>query len=292
MGIAMLGVTVAKAMKEELSQRAEKLIEKGIHPQLAILRVGARPDDLSYERGARKRMELVGIQCQVTEVEESVSQEELDRVFEELNRDERIHGILVFQPFPSHLNAETIKNTICPKKDVDGMSPTNKVRLFSGVHTGFAPCTAEAVMEMLDHYEIPISGKRVVILGRSMVIGKPLAMLMLERNATVTICHSKTENLEQICQEAEILVAAAGQAKMVSDSMVREGAVVVDVGIHVEEDGSMCGDVDYDSVLLKASYVSKVPGGVGSITTSVLAKHVLDSAESGEYEKREMTRRS
>lgn len=279
MGIAMMGLEVAKAMKEALIQEVQILKEKGICPHLTIIRVGARPDDLAYERGARKRMELVGIECNVIELEETITQDEFEHVFDQVNQDEHVHGILLFQPLPAHLDAESVKAKIYPYKDVDCMCKENAAKIFMGDQTGHAPCTAEAVMEMLRHYEIPVAGKRVVILGRSLVIGKPLSMLMLEQNATVTICHSRTENLEAICREADILVAAVGKARMVKEKMVKEGAIVVDVGINVDESGNLCGDVDYAQVEAKASYISPVPKGVGSVTTSVLAKHVITAAK-------------
>lgn len=279
MGIAMMGSEVAKAMKENLIQEVEVLKEKGIAPHLAIIRVGARPDDLAYERNAKRRMEMVGIVCDVIELEETISQEAFVKVFCEVNQDEKVHGILLFQPLPDHLDVEEVKTKIHPYKDVDCMCMDNAAKVFMGDQTGHAPCTAEAVMEMLSHYEIPVAGKRVVILGRSLVIGRPLSMLMLEQNATITICHSKTENLEEVCKEADILVAAVGRNRMVTEQMVREGAVVVDVGINVDESGNLCGDVDFAQVEGKAAYISPVPKGVGSVTTSVLAKHVIQAAK-------------
>lgn len=283
----MMGSEVAKAMKKDLIQEVEVLKEKGVEPHLTIIRVGDRPDDLTYERNAKRRMELVGITCSVVELEESISQKELEKVFSEVNQDENVHGILLFQPLPAHLNVEPIKSQIHPYKDVDCMCMENAAKIFVGNQTGHAPCTAEAVMEMLRHYEISVSGKRVVILGRSLVIGRPLSMLMLEQNATVTICHSKTEHLEEVCKEADILVAAVGKARMVTDEMVREGAVVVDVGINVDENGNLFGDVDFAKVEAKSDFITPVPKGVGSVTTSVLAKHVIQAARllSGEVVK-------
>ena len=279
MGITMMGSEVAKAMKENLIQEVEVLKGKGITPHLTIIRVGDRPDDVTYERNAKRRMELVGIACNVIELEETVSQEEFENVFCQLNQDENVHGILLFQPLPDHLDVEKVKSRIHPYKDVDCMCIENAAKVFMGDQTGHAPCTAEAVMEMLRHYEIPVAGKRVVVLGRSLVIGRPLSMLMLEQNATVTICHSKTENLEEVCKEADILVAAVGRPRMVTGQMVREEAVVVDVGINVDEKGNLCGDVDFEDVEARASYISPVPRGVGSVTTSVLAGHVIQAAK-------------
>lgn len=280
MGTVMLGTEVAKAMKERLIRRTEALKDRGIRPKLAILRVGERPDDLSYERGARKRMELTGIECQVTELSEEVSQRELEAALRDLNQDPAVHGILLFRPLPSHLDEEPLKQIIDPVKDVDCMSPVNMAKVFSGDDSGYAPCTPEAVMEMLDHYGIDLKGKNVTVIGRSMVVGRPLAMMLLKRHATVTICHTRTRDLAAACRAADILIAAAGKAKMVTASMAGEGAVVVDVGINMDSEGNLCGDVDFEAVEPKASFISPVPRGVGSVTTSVLAQHVVRAAES------------
>lgn len=279
MAEVMLGVEVAKAMKTQIIEKVESWKEKGIIPNLTIIRVGAREDDLAYERGAKKRMELTGIDCKVLELPEDISQEKLEAEFQKVNEDPKVHGILLFRPLPKHLNEEPLRMMIDPYKDVDGMSPVNMAKVFSGDISGHAPCTAEAVMEMLDYYQINLTGKKVAIVGRSMVVGRPLSMLMLQKNATVTICHTRTKDLPGTLREAEVLVAAAGKAKMITEDMVGEGAVVADVGINVDEDGNLCGDVDYDAAEKKASYISPVPRGVGSVTTSVLAKHVVKSVE-------------
>ena len=275
----MKGADVAKAMKEDLIKEVGELKEKGVFPCLAIVRVGARPDDLAYERGAMKRMESTGIGFQVFELPEDISQEAFEEEFRKVNNDPQIHGILLFRTLPKHLDEEPVKAMINPWKDVDCMSPVNIAKVFSGDETGFAPCTPEAVMEMLDYYKIDLAGKKVTVVGRSMVVGKPLSMLLLKKNATITVCHTRTADLSGTCRDAEILVAAAGKAKMVTEDMVGEGAVVVDVGINVDEEGKMCGDVDYDNVEAKASYISPVPRGVGSVTSSVLAKHVVKGAK-------------
>lgn len=278
MGTEMTGIEVAKAMRERMTAEVETLKAAGTEPCLAIVRVGERPDDLAYERGAKKRMELVGIMCRVIELSEDISQEEFEEEFDKINADPSVHGILLFQPLPNGLDAEPVQKKIDPLKDVDGMSPINVAKVFAGDESGFAPCTAEAVMEMLDYYGIEPEGKRAVIVGRSMVVGKPLSMMMLAKNATVTVCHTRTKNLEAICRDADILVACAGKARMITADMVGEGAVVVDVGINVDEEGNLCGDVDYEAVAEKASYISPVPRGVGSVTTSVLAAHVVRAA--------------
>ncbi len=279
MAIVMKGIEVAKAMKEKLIKETEQLKAQGICPNLTIIRVGARPDDLAYERGALKRMELTGIDCKVVELPEDVSQKAFEEEFLRVNEDDNVHGILLFRPLPKHLDEEPVKNMINPLKDVDCMSPVNAAKVFMGDETGSAPCTSEAVVEMLEHFEVPLEGKKVTIVGRSMVVGKPLAMLMLGKNATVTVCHTKTRDLSEMCRQAEVLVAAAGKAAMITEDMVSEGTIVADVGINVDEEGNLCGDVDYEGVLKQASMISPVPGGVGSITTSVLAKHVIRSAK-------------
>lgn len=278
MSVVMRGTDVAKAMKEDLSREVSALKEAGIQPCLAIIRTGARPDDLAYERGARKRMELVGIECKVAELSEDISQKELEQAFSKVNEDPAVHGILLFQPLPGDLDVKPLKAMIDPMKDVDGMNPENIAKVFAGDESGFAPCTAEAVIEMLRHYGIVLKGKKVTVVGRSMVVGKPLSMLLLKEHATVTVCHTRTADLKAECQRADILIAAAGKAKMITEEMAGEGAAVVDVGINVDEEGNLCGDVDYDAVLGKVSHISPVPGGVGSVTSSVLAKHVVRSA--------------
>jgi methylenetetrahydrofolate dehydrogenase (NADP+)/methenyltetrahydrofolate cyclohydrolase len=278
MSIIMKGSEVAAAMKEELLREVEKLAQKGIVPQLGIVRVGARPDDLAYERGAVKRMEAVGIRCKVIELPELINQEEFEKEFSAVNNDPDIHGILLFRPLPKQLNEDPVRSMINPKKDVDCMSPVNMAKVFAGDESGFAPCTPEAVMEALAHFGIDLKGKRVTVVGRSMVVGKPLSMLLLKKNATVTICHTRTADLGATCRNAEILIAAAGKAKMITADFVSEGSVVVDVGINVSSDGKLCGDVDFEAVAPKSSYITPVPGGVGTVTSSVLAKHVVQAA--------------
>jgi len=280
MSIIMKGSEVASAMKEELLREVEKLAQKGIVPELAIVRVGARPDDLAYERGAIKKMGGMGIHCKVIELPESISQADFEKEFSAVNSNPDIHGILLFRPLPKQLNEDAVRSMINPKKDIDCMSPVNMAKVFAGDESGFAPCTAEAVMEVLAHYAIDVRGKRVTVVGRSMVVGKPLSMLLLKKNATVTICHTKTINLEETCRNAEILVAAAGKAAMITADFVSENAVVVDVGINVDSDGKLCGDVDFDTVAPKAASITPVPGGVGAVTSSVLAKHVVRAANS------------
>lgn len=278
MALIMQGREVAEAMRQELRAEAAALRAAGIRPRLVMLRVGGREDDLAYERAVQKRMEGLQIEYEVCALPQNVSQQELESVFEGFNRDGKIHGILVFRPLPGHLDEEPLREMISPEKDADGMGVLNTARLFAGEDTAYPPCTAQAVIEMLDHYGIEPAGKRVTLIGRSMVVGRPLAMLLLNRNATVRICHTRTANVKEACLDAEILVAAAGFAGMVREEMVSPGTIVIDVGINVDKNGKICGDVDYEAVKEKASCITPVPGGIGSITTTVLAKHVLRGA--------------
>ena len=279
MSIVMKGSEVAGALRESIAAGVQELAGQGVTPCLAIVRVGVRPDDLSYERGAVKRMASVGIRCSVTELAEDIHQEEFLERFRALNEDPAVHGILLFRPLPRQLDEQAVRMLVNPAKDVDGMSPVNSAKVFAGDRTAFAPCTPEAVMEVLAHYGVDLTGKRVTIVGRSMVVGRPLAMLMLQRNATVTICHTRTKDLPGTCRGAEILVAAAGKARMVTADFVAPGATVIDVGINVDEHGNLCGDVDYDAVAPIAAAITPVPGGIGAVTSSVLAGHVLRAAK-------------
>ena len=274
MGTLLDGKVVAASLKEETLKAAKELREKGTAPKLTIVRVGANPSDLSYERGALKRMQGC-IDTEVKELPEDITQEDFIKALKEVNEDKNTHGILVFRPLPKQLDEEVIKYVIAPEKDVDCFSPTNVAKVMEGDQTGFAPCTPTAVMEILSYYNVDLKGAKSVVLGRSMVVGKPVAMLLLGQNATVTITHSKTKELPAVCAEADVLIAAIGRAKMVTADYVKEGAVVVDVGINVDEEGKLCGDVDFADVENKASMLTPVPGGVGSVTTSVLAKHVI-----------------
>lgn len=274
--IELRGKDVVAAMKERMLEEIERL--DGIVPKLAIIRVGEKPDDISYERGAIKRMATVGIECSSHVYPEVIGQEEFLREFQAINEDSDVDGILLLRPLPKHLDERMIENKIDPQKDVDGISPVNMAKVFAGDNTGFAPCTAEAVVEMLEYAKLPLAGKNVTVIGRSLVVGKPLAMLLLKKNCTVTICHTKTLDMKAICQKAEILIAAAGRAKMVDKSYVGQGAVLIDVGINMDENNKLCGDADFESISECASMATPVPGGVGTVTTSVLASHVVRSA--------------
>lgn len=271
------GKEVAAALKDKLTEEVKKLKEQGKALGLCIVMAGDRPDSASYIKGAVKRCTDIGIDCQVEKLPEGISQDEFLKVLDRLNKDSKINGIIIMRPLPSQISEDVVKYKIAPEKDVDCFSPINVSKVMSGDSDGFAPCTPAAVIEILDYYGIGLEGKRAVLIGRSMVVGRPLAMMLLKRNATVTICHTRTKNLPQETRRAEILIAAAGKARMVTKDMVSEGAVVIDVGINFDESGKMCGDVDFDSVSPIAGQITPVPGGVGSVTSTVLAKHVIEA---------------
>ncbi len=277
--LLLKGAEVAKALTETLQQEAEQLKAKGVEPCLAILRVGARDDDLSYERGAMKRCEKIGIAVRQVVLPEDVTQEALMSEVRKLNEDAGVHGVLMFRPLPKHLDDEAVRAALAPAKDMDGITDGSMTAVYAGTKNGYAPCTAQACVELLKHYNIPIKGKRVVVIGRSLVIGKPVSLLLLAEHATVTICHSRSENLSEICKEADILVVAAGKAGMVGAESVRAGQVVLDVGIHANEDGTLCGDTRFAEVEPIVAAITPVPGGVGAVTTAVLASHVIEAAK-------------
>lgn len=273
------GKEVAASCSAELSARAEELKRRGIEPTLEIIRIGEDPGDISYERGAVNRCGKIGIAVRSLVLEPEVTQEKLLAVIDEANAAPGIHGVLLLRPLPKHLDSSLIENRLDPDKDADGMTDLSMSGIFTGRQTGYPPCTPEAVMKILDHYGIDCTGKRAVVIGRSLVFGKPAAMLLLQRNATVTICHTRTVDLPSVTREADILIAAAGQMKMIGSEHVREGQVVIDVGIHMGEDGKLCGDVDMDAAGPVASAITPVPGGVGAVTTTVLAEHVIRATE-------------
>ncbi|MCR4429331.1 MAG: bifunctional 5,10-methylene-tetrahydrofolate dehydrogenase/5,10-methylene-tetrahydrofolate cyclohydrolase [Caldiserica bacterium] len=279
MAVIFKGVEVVNSLKEKLLQEVEELRSEGVFPSLAIVRLGAKPDDVSYEKGAIKRCEGLNIKCSTFEYPEDFPHQDLLNEIKRLNSDPSIHGILIFRPLPSQINENELKYVIDPGKDVDCFSPVNVAKVFEGDETGFPPCTPQAVIEMLDHYGISVKGKRVTVIGRSLVVGRPLAMMLLQRHATITICHTRTVDLENVCRQSEILIAAAGKAKMVKASFLSPGQVVIDVGINVDENGNLCGDVDFDEAEKVVSAISPVPGGVGTVTTSVLAAHVIKAAK-------------
>jgi methylenetetrahydrofolate dehydrogenase (NADP+)/methenyltetrahydrofolate cyclohydrolase len=273
------GKEVAEALKQRLIKEVEELKKKGKTPGLCIVMVGDRADSAAYIKGAVKRCGDIGIDCSVKELPGDLSQEKFIEEIHRLNNDPAVSGILVMRPLPSRISEDVVKYEISPAKDVDCFNPVNVSKVMSGEEGGFAPCTPSAVMEILRHYGIELQGRRAVVIGRSMVVGRPLAMMLLKKNATVTVCHTKTAELAEETRRAEILVAAAGRARMVKKEMVKEGAVVIDVGINFDENGKMCGDVDFDEVSPVAGMITPVPGGVGAVTSTVLAKHVIEACK-------------
>ena len=269
------GKPVADKISEGLIKEVEELKAKGITPKLAIVRVGASPDDLAYERGALGRSKKVGIDAEVKELPEDISQDDFIKELKAVNDDPSVNGILVFRPFPKQLDEEVIKYVIAPEKDIDCFSPINAAKLVEDDATGFAPCTAVSVVEILKYYEVPLEGSNAVVLGRSMVIGKPAALLLLRENATSTIRHSRTKDIAGVSKGGDILVAAIGRAKFATKDFIKEGGAVIDVGINVDEEGNLVGDVDFEEAEKVAGMITPVPGGVGSVTTSILARHVI-----------------
>lgn len=279
MSMLLRGAPAAAALNEKTVQLVSELREKGIVPTLAIVRLGAREDDLSYERGAVKRCAAVGIETRCVSLPADISGEKLERTLRSLSAEETVHGILLLRPLPPALDETRILRAIAPEKDVDGATEASLATVYAGAGEGFAPCTAQAVLELLDYYEIPIEGKRAVILGRSLVVGRPAAMLLLHRGATVTLCHSKTENAAEIAREADILVAATRRRESVGAAYFRAGQTVIDVGIHYnEETQKLCGDIVFAEAESVVRAVTPVPGGVGALTTAVLAAHTAKAA--------------
>jgi methylenetetrahydrofolate dehydrogenase (NADP+)/methenyltetrahydrofolate cyclohydrolase len=272
------GAPAAAALNEKTAVRVAALREKGVTPTLAILRVGERPDDISYENSALKRCEKLGIRAKRIILPADTAQDTLIETIRGLNTDPEADGVLMFRPLPKGIDESFVGNCLHPAKDIDGITNTSIAGVYSGRQIGFPPCTPQAVMEILSYYGIDLNGKRTVVIGRSLVIGKPIAMMLLAQNATVTICHTHTEDMPAICRNAEILVAAVGRAKMIDKNYLSPGQIVVDVGINVDESGQLCGDVDFEQAEPIVRAITPVPGGIGSVTTAVLAQHVLDAA--------------
>ena len=274
------GAPVAAALTDKMKQDVAELQEHGINPTLAILRVGERPDDLAYERGAVKRSEKAGVEVRKVVLPEDVTQEEFDRVLTELNQDASVHGILMMRPLPGHLDNERARQMLAPEKDIDGCTDGSLAGVFTNTPTGFPPCTAQAAMEMLHHYGYEVQGKKVAVIGRSLVIGRPVAMMLMHENATVVNCHTRTVDVPSITREADIIIAAAGRLRNVTAEFVKEGQIIIDVGVNWDEDkGGISGDVDFDAVEPIVAAITPVPGGVGTVTSSVLISHVIEAAK-------------
>lgn len=272
------GRAVALELTLQLEKEVLELKGKGITPTLAIVRVGDRPDDISYERGVLKSAAKIGVEVETVLLESDVSIEAFETSVRFLNENDKIHGILIFRPLPKQLPESYVKTILNDEKDIDCFTSINMSKVFESDRSGFYPCTPAAVLEILDHYKIDVSGKTVCIIGRSLVVGKPLAMMLLDRNATVTICHAKTADLPGVASKCDIVVAAVGRPKMVKSSFIKKGAIVIDVGINTDENGKLCGDVDFDDVAKEASMITPVPGGVGAVTNNVLLKQLLRAA--------------
>ena len=273
------GKEVVAAMNEKLKAEVETLKSKGISPTLAILRVGERPDDISYERGATKRCETVGVAVKNVVLPADVTQDVLMKSIDELNNDTNVHGVLIFRPLPKHLDGEAVRKALKPEKDIDGITDGSLAGVFSGSGEGFAPCTAQACMEILDFYGIDCKGKRATVIGRSLVVGKPAAVMLMGKNATVTVCHTKTVDMPSVAKNAEILIVAAGKAGAVTKEYLSPGQIVVDVGINMNDEGKLCGDVNFEDAEPIVGSITPVPGGVGTVTTSVLVSHVVEAAK-------------
>ena len=281
MALLLKGGQAAAAMNEKTAARVAALAAAGVVPTLAVVRMGAREDDLSYERGVMNRCAKLGIQVKPYLLEADASQDQLLAVLEEINQDGSIHGCLIFRPLPAQIDDKAVRAALAPEKDVDGITDASLAGVFTGSGVGYAPCTAQACVEILDHYGIPLEGKRVTVVGRSLVVGKPAAMLLDRKNATVTICNSRTRNLPEICRGADVLVVAMGKRGAIGGDCVVPGQVVVDVGIHTDENGKLCGDVRFEEAEPVVAAITPVPGGVGAMTTSVLAAHVVEAAGKG-----------
>ncbi len=273
------GKDVVESLNSKLTEQVSKLKADGITPTLAILRVGEREDDLSYERGAKKRCEQVGVSVKVVALPMDVTEEEYLGELDKLNKDLTVSGILMFRPLPKHIDEMKARNMLAAEKDVDGCTDLSLAGVFTNTELGFAPCTAEAAMEILKFYNIPLQGKKAVVIGRSLVIGRPVAMLLMHANATVTICHTKTTDITAITRDADIVVVASGQMESVGREYLSEGQTVIDVGIsYNSEKNKLCGDVKFDEAEEIVDAITPVPGGVGGVTTSILVKHVVEAA--------------
>ena len=284
----LLGKEVNEKLNARIIADCEAVKAQGVQPTLCIVRCGERPDDLSYENGATKRAELLGVAVEKVVLPEDVSKEELLKTIDEINANDKIHGVLMFRPLPKHLKADQdeICNRLDPRKDVDGMTDGSNAGVFMGKKLGFAPCTPAACMEILDHYGIDCTGKKAVVIGRSLVVGKPAAMMLMGKNATVTVCHTRTKDVPSVTREADIVISAAGVLKSLTKEYVRPGQIVVDVSINWDAEkitsrgkGGIAGDAVYEEVEPIVDAITPVPGGVGAVTTSVLIGHVVEAAK-------------
>jgi len=274
------GAPVIAKLQEEMIKDVENLKAKGVEPTLLILRVGERPDDISYEKGATKKAETVGVKVEKLVLPVDVSQEEFDKALTKANEDDSVHGILMFRPLPKTLDNEKARKMLSPEKDIDGCTDGSLAGVFTNTKVGFPPCTAEAAMEILKFYNVELKGKKACVLGRSLVIGRPVSMMLMHENATVVTCHTKTENTAEIASKADILICASGQLHSVGPDYTNENQVIVDVGINWDEEkGGISGDCDFESVEPKVKAITPVPGGVGGVTSTILISHVIEACK-------------
>lgn len=274
------GKAVADSISEKTKEKVDGLKNVGITPTLAIMRLGENPGDVFYEKGAVKRAGEVGIDVKKFIYDENISQEKLIEEIDKINNDDSIHGVLLFRPLPKHIDDQTVCEALAPAKDMDGITSGSMAGVFTASGEGYPPCTAQACIEILKYYGIELSGKKVTVMGRSLVIGRPVAMMAMHENATVTVCHSRTskEDFAAAGRNAEIVIAALGRAKMIDDSVLGKGQTLIDVGINTDENGKMCGDIDFEKAEREAAAITPVPGGVGSVTTAILMQHVAEAA--------------
>ncbi|MDR2434778.1 MAG: bifunctional 5,10-methylenetetrahydrofolate dehydrogenase/5,10-methenyltetrahydrofolate cyclohydrolase [Treponema sp.] len=273
------GKEVVDSLVAGMKKDVETLKAKGIVPALGIIRVGERADDISYEKGVTKRCDTAGVVVKQYVLPVDAPQRQLLDVINTVNIDKNVHGVLLFRPLPKHIDSNAIRAALLPAKDVDGITDGSLAGVFANTGLGFPPCTAEACMTVLAHYGIDITGRRVTVVGRSLVIGRPVAMMLMHKNATITICHTRTKDLPSVVREGEIVIAAAGQSEFLTGDFFREGQIVIDVGIHVKSDGSLCGDVKFAEAEPIVKAITPVPGGVGGVTTCVTIKHVIEAAK-------------
>ena len=278
------GAPVAGAITRRNKEVVEELKSKGINPTLAIIRLGENASDLAYESGALKRAEKTGVQVKQFVFPEDMKEKDLIKEIKKINADDSIHGVLMFRPLPEHIDEKAVCETLAPEKDMDGITSGSMAGVFMDTELGYPPCTAEAVMELLDYYDVPLKGSKVTVFGRSLVIGKPVAMMLMRRHATITVCHSRTaiDDFRDAGHNADVVVSALGRAKMIGSEVLGSGQTIIDVGINLDENDNICGDVSFDEVEADAAAITPVPGGVGSVTTAVLMKHVIQAASRAE----------
>ncbi len=273
------GKPVADAVNQRLLADIEKLKEKGITPTLGIIRVGEKVEDISYEKGAIKHAQSLGIDVKKYLFRADITQEQLLNVIAAINLDLTVHGVILFRPLPEHIDDNVIRKALLASKDVDGITDQSMAGVYTGTDLGYPPCTPKGCVEILKHYNIPIEGKKVAVLGRSLVVGRPVAMMILDNNGTPTICHTRSQDVKGICRAADIVIVSVGQGKMIGADYLREGQTVIDVGINRGEDGKLCGDVNFEEAEAIVSAITPVPGGVGKVTTSLLMSHVVEAAK-------------